>query len=114
MSGAEIRINGAAYPLRVTLGALAAMEERFGVGDLEALGARLSRLGAGDLLVALHALIEGGGGQLSLDLLKASPIDFHAASAAVIAAFAALRESDPPGKPKAAGPAASKTGSFTE
>lgn len=94
---AEIVVNGERKRLRLTLGALAEIEDAFG-GDFEALRARLKNPRVSDLLMILHALIAGGGAPLALDALKASDIDFAAAAAAVAKAFRCLSQ-EAPGKP---------------
>lgn len=52
--------------LRLTLGALAEVEQAFGVADLTALGERLKagRLSARDLILILGAAARGGGHRL--------------------------------------------------
>lgn len=54
-------IEGRRYRLRLTLGALAEIEEGLEVDGLKALGARLSRLSASELLRVLGALMRAGG-----------------------------------------------------
>ncbi|MGE0410355.1 MAG: GTA-gp10 family protein [Amphiplicatus sp.] len=87
---AELLVNGERRRLRLTLGALAALEESF--DGIDALMERLKKPTARDLLLILHALVAGGGAPLTLDLLKSSDIDFKAAAKAIGAAFHALRE----------------------
>ncbi len=89
---ADIVINGERCVLRLTLGALASLEETLGQGDFEALQKRLSTPRLADLLIILQALLAGGGVRLSLEALKASDVDLAAASRAVARAFAALGE----------------------
>ncbi len=95
---ARIRINGEEKTLRLTLGALADMEERFG-GDLSALQARLKSPRVSDIVLVLHALLAGGGAALTLEALKASDIDLSEATRAIAKAFEALGSDDAPGKP---------------
>ncbi|MEL7486434.1 MAG: GTA-gp10 family protein [Pseudomonadota bacterium] len=98
----EILINGAPQKLRLTLGALAAIEEAVGGGDFEALKTRLQNPRVSDLILILHALIGGGGGTLGVEALKAADIDFAAASEAVAKAFKALEgDAAAPGKSEA-------------
>lgn len=98
----EIVLNGNPCALRLTLGALAAIEEHFG-GDLDTLRQRLERPKVGDIVVILHALLMGGGTQLTLSALKNSDVDLTMAARAIAAAFAALPGEDAPaetpGKP---------------
>ncbi|MCA8889004.1 MAG: gene transfer agent family protein [Parvularculaceae bacterium] len=89
---ADIVINGERHVLRLTLGALASLEETLGEGDFEALQKRLSSPRLADLLIILQALLAGGGVRLSLEALKASDVDLAHAARAVARAFAALGE----------------------
>jgi len=90
---ASIAINGAPRTLRLTLGALAELEERLGGGEFSAMQARLEAPRIADLLVILQALLRGGGFIISLEALKASDIDLAAAARAVGEAFKALAPS---------------------
>jgi hypothetical protein len=87
---ADILINGERRRLRLTLGALAHLEAAIGGGDFERLRERLKAPSASDLLLILHALLQGGGATMTLDLLKASDVDFAAAARAIGEAFRAL------------------------
>lgn len=86
---ADITINGRTHRLRLTLGALAEMEGALG-GDFKALTERLKNPRAADLLIVLLALLKGGGAELTLELLKASDVDFVAAARAIGEAFRAF------------------------
>lgn len=99
----SIKIDGEDKSLRLTLGALAEIEDAFG-GDMDALKARLSSPRIGDLLIILNALLRGGGVSLSLEALKAADVDLAAATTAIAQAFAAL---EAPGKPARPAPASS-------
>jgi hypothetical protein len=85
----DIVINGKSYTLRLTLGALAEIENAFG-GDFSALSERFKTPRIADLLLVLYALIRGGGADMTLDLLKASDVDFNAAAKAIGEAFRAF------------------------
>jgi len=87
---ATIIIDGEARTLRLTLGALAALEETLGDGDFAALQKKLEAPRVADLLVILQALLKGGGLSLSLEKLKASDIDLGDAAAAIAGAFRAI------------------------
>ena len=89
---ADILIDGERHRLRLTLGALAHMEAEIGGGDFEKLRERLKAPSASDLLLVLHALLAGGGSRMTLDILKASDVDFAAAAAAIGEAFRALAD----------------------
>ncbi|MDZ7629691.1 MAG: GTA-gp10 family protein [Parvularculaceae bacterium] len=92
---AALCVNGAHVTLRLTLGALAEIEERLGGGDLGALARRLEKTGVGDLLILIEALSAGGGRRLSATDLASADIDLAAAAAAVAKAFAALAPEAP-------------------
>lgn len=87
---AAIIINGEAKTLRLTLGALASLEESLGGGDFSTMQRRLEAPRVSDLLVILQALLQGGGAIVSLDALKASDIDLGDAAAAIAKAFSFL------------------------
>lgn len=63
----ELVIDGKRYTLRLTLGALAELEEAFAVSDLAALGDRFNtgRLGARDIITILACALRGGGHKMS-------------------------------------------------
>lgn len=106
MSDPVLIINGEEARLRLTLGALARIEQELGGGDFATARARLSALSVADLLFILHALLEGGGAKTSMEALKAADIDVGEAARAVAAAFRALDPGadETPGKPKAGSP----------
>ena len=84
---AFIAIDGETYRLRLTLGALAEIEQGLG-GDVKTMGERLARPRVADILMVLRALIGGGGGELSLKALKDAHIDFADAADAISRALA--------------------------
>lgn len=96
LAPAAIKINGEEKPLRLTLGALAEIEDVLG-GDIESLKERLAKPRIGDLLLILNALLRGGGAALSIEALKASDVDLSEAADAIAQTFSALGET--PGKP---------------
>ena len=104
----DILINGKTHKLRLTLGALAEIETAFG-GDFRALTERLKTPRIADLMMVLYALLRGGGADMTLDLLKASDVDFAAAAKAIGRAFRAFdpQHMEAPEKPRAASPGAS-------
>jgi hypothetical protein len=65
----DCRIAGRTYPLRLTLGALAEIEEAFSADGLAALGERFADGGvrAGDLAILLTAALNGAGARLDRD-----------------------------------------------
>ena len=97
----RILINGEERTLRLTLGALADIEDAFG-GDVDALKARLKRPRVGDIVLLLHALLAGGGAALTLEAIRASDVNLADAARAVARAFEALGEGEGLGKPPSA------------
>lgn len=94
----RIKINGEQKTLRLTLGALADIEDSLGGGNFEGLKARLANPRVSDLILILHALLAGGGNLLTLEALKASDIDLTEAANVIARCFEALGN-DAPGKP---------------
>lgn len=94
----RLTINGEEKTLRLTLGALADIEDRLGGGDLTALQARLKNPRVADIILVLHALLVGGGAALTLEALKASDLDLGEATRAIARAFESLGDDDTPGK----------------
>jgi len=94
----RIKINGEDKTLRLTLGALADIEEKLGGGDLSALQARLKHPRIADIVLILHALLAGGGAALTLEALKASDLDVSEAARAIAEAFETLGGEETPGK----------------
>ena len=90
----EIIINGEAKILRLTLGALAALEETLGEGDFARLQKKLETPRVGDLLLILQALLQGGGARLSIEALKGADIDLADAARAIAEAFRTLKGGD--------------------
>lgn len=87
---AQVSVNGEAVRLRLTLGALAELEDRLGGGDFSALAQRLEKTGVRNLLILLEALSAGGGRRLTARELETADIDLAEAARAVGKAFAAL------------------------
>lgn len=81
-------INGAEYQLRLTLGALAELEEDLGEADLISLVQRFENNGfsARDILVLLAAGLRGGGAEISATDLAEATIEGGAMKAAKVAA----------------------------
>lgn len=71
-----LEIGGRCYTLCLTLGALAELEDSFGVADLPALGDRLAggRLRGRDLVALLGVGLRGGGHPLSDAEIAALPL----------------------------------------
>ena len=72
-----LEIGGERYSLCLTLGALAELEDAFGVTDLPALGARFADggLSSRDLIKLLGAALRGGGHDLSDADVAALPLE---------------------------------------
>jgi hypothetical protein len=87
---AQLSVNGERVTLRLTLGALAELEDRLGGGDFSELTRRLETTGVGTLLILLEALSAGGGRRLSARDLETAEIDLAEAARAAAKAFAAL------------------------
>ncbi len=58
---AELNAGGRVFTLRLTLGALAEIEDGLSLGDLSEIEARLKKLRAADLAIVAAALMRGGG-----------------------------------------------------
>lgn len=75
-NSSKLVINGSEYVLRLSLGALAEIEEEFQLESISALGTLFSEsLKIGNLLKLLKSLLVGGGNPLSLEEIKASDIE---------------------------------------
>jgi len=99
----EAVIDGRRVTLRLTLGALAELEDALGAGDLAGLAERLAggRLSAGDLIKVIGAGLRGAGHPLDDDAVAATMPDGGVRAAAAIAAdlLAAAFGTGPPGPP---------------
>ena len=107
-----LMVEGRALPMRLTLGALAELEDAFSVESLPALGERFAagRLSARDIARILSAGLRGAGGTLATDEVAALPFDggLNGAIAAAIALLDATfapaeqgTETRPPAPPAA-------------
>lgn len=83
----SISIGKKQYNLCLTLGALAELETAFAAGNLTELAEKMRNFSARDFLIVLMILLKGGANELSLEELKAMPIDFKDASEAINTAF---------------------------
>ena len=102
---AALDINGEPHVLRLTLGALAELEQKFADGGgVEALATRLAKPSVSDLIVILHTLLKGGGANIPLAVLAASDLDLPRAGKAIAAAFSRLGASDEPDASKMEAP----------
>lgn len=96
--GAFVTIDGAPRPLRLTLGALAALEERLGGGDFEAMQRRLAAPRAADIIDILAALLEGAGAGVPRETLMRASIDAGEAARAIAGAFRVAGGDEGPAK----------------
>lgn len=92
---AALTIDGEPRILRLTLGALAELEETLGEGDFSRLAGRLEAPRVGDVLLVLKALLGGGGFATTIEALKASDLDLASAAQAIAKAFRALGNDRP-------------------
>jgi hypothetical protein len=86
-----LMVKGRALPMRLTLGALAELEDAFSVDSLPALGERFAtgRLSARDVARIIAAGLRGAGGTLSAEEVASLPFD-GGLNGAVAAAVALL------------------------
>ncbi|HXJ01305.1 MAG TPA: GTA-gp10 family protein [Micropepsaceae bacterium] len=105
----ELQAGGRMFRLRLTLGALAEIEDGLSLNDLSEIEGRLKKLRAADLAIVAAALIRGGGHEMTpLEALRL-PVDLPVLVQAVSQAFAA-GSSDGGGGP-ASGPFAGEPSS---
>lgn len=80
----SVRVNGEERLMRLTLGALAALEARLDAGGLAALAERFEKgeFRAADLIALLTAGLRGGGDEVSEDEVAAMDFDGGAIGAA--------------------------------
>lgn len=93
-------LDGRTYTLVLTLGALAELEDAFGVADLAALGERLAtgRLSARDLLRILQAGLKGAGESIDVAALPVAALPDYAQAVAELLA-ATFGEAEPSADP---------------
>ncbi|MGE7472371.1 gene transfer agent family protein [Bosea sp. NPDC003192] len=86
-----LMVEGRALPMRLTLGALAELEDAFSVENLPALGERFAagRLSARDITRILSAGLRGAGGTLAVDEVASLSFD-DGLNGAIAAAIALL------------------------
>jgi hypothetical protein len=101
------KLDGKDHTLCLTLGALASLEDAFGVGDMVSLGERFAsgRLSAKDMMAVIAAGLKGAGSDMSLDQVALMQADGGIAGFADIVSrlLLATFEQKPDGQAKAAG-----------
>ncbi|MEM7662003.1 MAG: GTA-gp10 family protein [Pseudomonadota bacterium] len=83
----SLNVGGKAYPICLTLGALAEIETGLGCDNLKELDIRMRNLSASDLVTVLRALLSGGGAEDIAANLKQTDIQPATAATAVAQAF---------------------------
>ena len=83
----DLLAGGHSYTLRLTLGALAEIEDGLGLNNLSEIEARLKKLRAADLAIVTAALIRGGGHEISAVEALRLPVDLPVLVNAVTRAF---------------------------
>jgi hypothetical protein len=84
---AELIANGKRHTMRLTLGALAEIEDGLGIASLGDIGARLKSLATSDIAIVASALLRGGGHNLSADDVMALDVELGVIVRAIAEAF---------------------------
>lgn len=82
-----LMLDGKAYRLRLTFGALAEIEEALDVASLGELATRLRALSAADMVVVLEALLRGAGEDEAATRVRGLHAEAGEVAAAIAAAF---------------------------
>jgi len=77
------------YTMRLTLGALAEIEDGLGLKSLGEIGARLKSLATNDIAIVVAALLKGGGHNILADEVMTLDADLGAIVRAIAGAFEA-------------------------
>jgi len=85
---AELEAGGRVFRLRLTLGALAEIEDGLSLNDLSEVETRLKKLRAADLAIVAAALMRGGGHDMTPVEALRLPVDLPVLVRAVGEAFA--------------------------
>jgi hypothetical protein len=86
----DVTIGDKTYPVRLTLGALAEIEEALETRDLAQLAGRLANPAATDLLIILAALLRAGGSTISVEQLKKEELNLPEVIKTIVNAFSAI------------------------
>src|ERR1700675_648002 len=92
---AELEAGGRVFRLRLTLGALAEIEDGLSLNDLSEVEARLMKLRAADLAIVAAALIRGGGQEMTPVEALRLPVDLGVLVRAVSEALSTGGEAKP-------------------
>lgn len=105
----ELQAGGRVFRLRLTLGALAEIEDGLALDDLSQVEERLRKLRAADLAILTAALIRGGGQEMTPVEALRLPVELPELVRAVTAAFGSSGEGEEAASP--AGPFPGRAGS---
>ena len=83
----EVTLGGENHTLCLTLGALAEIESGLGVNNLLEMDERLGRPSTGDLMIILHALLRGGGHDLTREEVEIMPVNLKHVVSGIESAF---------------------------
>jgi hypothetical protein len=108
---AALDAGGRSFRLRLTLGALAEIEDGLSLNDLSDIEARLRKLRAADLAIVAAALMRGGGHEITPVEVLRLPIDLPELVRAVTDAFGGPAAK---GEGEASGPLAGAAGSKSD
>ena len=85
---AELAVAGKRYTMRLTLGALAEIEDGLNIASLSEIGTRLKSLATSDIAIVASALLRGGGHDISADEIMSLDVELGAIVRAIAEAFA--------------------------
>lgn len=98
-SEAVIHVDERAVPLKLTLGALAQMEEALGAKTLVELVAKLANPSASQLILIINIMAKAAGGSGDEISLQKGDLNLREAMGVISTLFQALMAGEVPGKP---------------